>query len=121
MVVYGLVLGRSEPTFGCFFRGFYASVGCSIRYAFALFFTSISGFSLLVFIVFMGSVFLPFLPIFSLDLCFLCSGCSVIDCNGFVLVGLIIYFSLSVLGIGFGWVRVACILYFVCVGEWVIG
>ena len=30
-------------------------------------------------------------------------------------------FSLSVLGIGFDWVRVACIFNFVCVGEWVCG
>ena len=30
-------------------------------------------------------------------------------------------FPLSVLGIGFDWVRVACIFNFVCVGEWVIG
>ena len=68
-------------------RGFSASVGCSIRYAFAPFFASISGFARLFFSGFMGSVSLPFLPIFSLDSCFLYSGCSVIDCNEFVLVG----------------------------------
>ena len=31
------------------------------------------------------------------------------------------YFSLSVLGIGFDWVQVACVFNFVCVGEWVFG
>ena len=78
-------------------RGFSASVGCSIRYALAPFFASISGFARLFF-----------------------SRCSVIDCNGFVWLGFF-YFSLSVLRIGFDWVRVACVFNFVCVGEWVFG
>ena len=40
-----------------------------------------------------------------------------LGCNWFVFSDLVWW----VLGISLGWVRVACVLWLVCVGEWVIG